>query len=75
MDFLITKDDIPFMLVECKTSLNEPLNPALVEFQKTLSVPYAFQVGIDAPSSGVEPLEYEGTAIKLSALDLMRIFV
>jgi hypothetical protein len=75
VDFLITKDETPFMLVECKTSLNEPLSPALVEFQKTLSVPYAFQVGIDAPASGVEPLEYEGTAIKVSALDFMRILV
>ena len=75
VDFLITKDETPFMLVECKTSLNEPLSPALVECQKTRSVPYAFQVGIDAPASGVEPLEYEGTAIKVSALDFLRILV
>lgn len=75
VDFLISKNDSPFMLVECKTSPKEPLSVALAEFQKALSVPYAFQVAIDAPPSGVEPLEYEGRAIKIAVLDLMRIFV
>ena len=75
VDFLIAKDNKPFMLVECKSSAKEPLSPALVEFQKTLSAPYAFQVAVDAPASGVDPTEYKGTAIKISALDLMKALV
>ena len=75
VDFLITKDDSPFMLVESKTSSKEPLSGALAEFREALSVPYAYQVAVDAPPSGVEPLEYGGRAIKIAALDLMRILV
>ena len=63
------------MLVECKSSAKEPLSPALVAFQKTLSAPYAFQVAVDAPASGVDPTEYKGTAIKISALNLMKALV
>ena len=72
VDFLIAKDSEPFMLVECKSSPKEPLSPALVEFQKSLSVPYAFQVAVNAPANGIEPTEYKGTPIKISAVDLMK---
>ena len=75
VDFLIAKDSEPFMLVECKSSPKEPLSPALVEFQKSLSVPYAFQVAVNAPASGIEPTEYKGTPIKISAVDLMKALV
>ena len=75
MDFLIAKDSKPFMLVECKTSPKEPLSPTLVEFQKSLSAPYAFQVAVDAPASGIDPIAYKGKAIKTSALDLMKVLV
>ena len=74
VDFLIAKDREPLMLVECKTSPKEPLSQSLVEFQKSLSVPYAFQVAVDAPSDGIVPAEYKDRTIKISALDLMRMF-
>jgi len=75
VDFLVAKDSEPFMLVECKTSSGEPLSPALSDYQKALSVPYAFQVAVDAPAGGVDPTAYKGRAIKLSAVDLMKILV
>ena len=75
VDFLVARDKKPFMLVECKTSPDAPLNPALAEFQRTLGAPYAFQVSTDAPSSGIDLTEYEGTTIKLSALDLLKVLV
>ena len=75
VDFLVAKDNKPFVLVECKTSPNEPLSSALVEFQKTLAVPYAFQVAVEAPRSDIDPLAFEGQAIKLSALDLLKVLV
>lgn len=58
VDFLVAKDGEPFVLVECKTSPQEPLSAALAEFQKSLSVPYAFQVAVEASGEGVDPLEY-----------------
>jgi predicted AAA+ superfamily ATPase len=75
VDFLISKDKTPFMLVECKTSAKEGLSPALAEFQKTLAVPYAFQVAIDAPASSLVPTEFTGIPIKISALDLLKVLV
>lgn len=75
VDFVVTRDNEPFMLVECKTSSKEPMSNALVKFQRMLSAPYAFQVAIDGPAGGVDPLAYRGKAIKLSVLDLMRTLV
>ena len=75
VDFLISKDKTPFMLVECKTSAKDGLSPALAEFQKTLAVPYAFQVAIDAPASSLVPTEFTGIPIKISALDLLKVLV
>ena len=75
VDFLVAKDREPLMLVECKSSVSEPLSRSLVEFQKSLSVPYAFQVAVDAPLGGIDPTEYKGRAIKMSVLDLMRMLV
>ena len=75
VDFLIARDNMPFVLVECKTSPNEPLSSALVEFQKTLTAPYAFQVAVEAPQSDIDPLAFKGQAIKLSALDLLKVLV
>lgn len=75
VDFLVTKDRVPFMLVECKTSPKEALSMALVEFQKQLVVPYAFQVVVDGEMTNVSPQEYRGSAIKLSALDLFKVLI
>ena len=75
VDFLVARDNKPFILVECKTSPNEPLSLALAAFQKTLAVPYAFQVAVEAPRSDLDPLAFEGQAIKLSALDLLKVLV
>ena len=75
VDFLISKDKTPFMLVECKTSAKDGLSPALAEFQKTLAVPYAFQVAIDAPASSLVPTEFIGIPTKISALDLLKVLV
>lgn len=75
VDFLISKDKIPFMLVECKTSAKEGLSPALVEFQNALSAPYAFQVAMNAPVSNLVPTEFRGTQVKISALDLLKVLI
>lgn len=71
VDFLVTKDKAPFMLVECKTSMQAPLSPALALFQKSLSAPYAFQVAMDGEQSGIDVMGYKGHAIKVSARDFL----
>ena len=44
-------------------------------FQKVLSAPYALQVAIEAPPSDFVPTEFEGQAVKLAALDLLKVLV
>lgn len=44
VDFLITKNGRPWMLVEAKSSDNKHLSPFLHYFQKLTGAPYAFQV-------------------------------
>ena len=75
VDFLIARDGEPYMLVECKTSLDEALSPSLSHFQKMLKAPYAVQVAVEAESAGVNPLEYEGCPIKVSAADFLAVFI
>ena len=75
VDFLVAKDGKPFMLVECKTSPKEPLSEALAAFQRSLSVPYAFQVAVHADKTDIDPTEYKSVAIKISVLDLMKVLV
>ena len=75
VDFLVAKDCKPFILVECKTSLKDPLSESLVAFQKSLSVPYAFQVVVHGDKTGIDPTEYKDSTIKISLLDLMKVLV
>ena len=75
VDFLIAKDGEPYMLVECKTSLDEPLSPALLHFNGVLKPRYAVQVAIEADGAGINPLEYEGRPIKVSAADFLAVFI
>lgn len=48
VDFLITKDDKPFMMVEVKSSSKEPLSENLLYFQDQMKAEYVFQVVIEA---------------------------
>jgi len=75
VDFLISKDGTPQMLVECKSSMDEPLSPSLEYFQDKLRVPYALQVGIDGEQADVDPLGYPNRAIKISAADFLSVLI
>ena len=44
VDFLVTKNDKPWILVEVKNSANNSLSKNLIFFKKELNAPYAFQV-------------------------------
>lgn len=51
VDFLITKNSQPWMLMEVKTSSKTSLSKSLQVFQKHLNCPFAFQVVFDLPSN------------------------
>lgn len=48
VDFLVSRDDEPWLLVEVKTSKNRSLSASLVRFADELNVDHALQVAIDA---------------------------
>ncbi len=49
VDFLITKDDIPWFLVEVKNKANSGISPSLHHFHKILETKHAFQVVLNMP--------------------------
>ena len=75
VDFLVVRDGEPFMLVECKTSQEEPLSPELERFRRELKVPYAFQVAVEAEAAGVNPLDFRDKAIRVSAADFLSCLI
>lgn len=75
VDFLIVKDGVPYMLVECKTSMDEPMSPALLHFQKVLKAPFAFQVAVEGEYEGINPLEYRDRPIRISAADFLSVLI
>ncbi len=48
VDFLVTKDDIPWFLVEAKYSDNQAISRDLYHFQQLTGAPHAFQVVFDS---------------------------
>lgn len=47
VDFLVTKQNQPWLLIEVKTSQKDSLNPNLKYFQEQTKAPYAFQIAFD----------------------------
>ena len=75
VDFLIAKDGVPYMLVESKTSMDEPLSSALTHFQMALKVPFAFQVAVEGEYSGINPFDYKGRSVRISAADFLSVLI
>ena len=49
VDFLVTRDRVPWFLVEVKVGGREPLSPSLAHFQAQTGAAHAFQVAMDLP--------------------------
>ena len=75
VDFLVSRDGRPFMLVECKSSGKEPLSPALVHFKKVLNVPLAWQVCFDMPQSGLNPSDAGLSPSRIAVADILKVLV
>jgi predicted AAA+ superfamily ATPase len=56
IDFVVTENEKPWMLIEVKTSKNASLNPNLANFKESLGVPHAFQVAFDLPYMDIDAL-------------------
>ncbi|HXF28785.1 MAG TPA: DUF4143 domain-containing protein, partial [Chlamydiales bacterium] len=54
VDFLVTKNEEPWFLVEVKGSMKDALSKSLYYFQQELQVPHAFQLAFDMP---YEPID------------------
>lgn len=58
VDFLVTKNEEPWFLVEVKASANGGLSKSLFHFQKQLEAPHAFQVAFDLPHINKDLFSY-----------------
>lgn len=47
VDFLVTKENEPWLLIEAKTGNTRSLNPNLKYFQEQIKAPFAFQIAFD----------------------------
>ena len=48
VDFLIVRDSQPWIMIEVKKSMKEPISASLRYFAEQLAVPYAFQAVMEA---------------------------
>jgi uncharacterized protein len=58
VDFVVTKNDEPWMLVEVKSASGRPISKALHHFQQVTKAPYAFQVAFDMPYKDINCFDY-----------------
>lgn len=63
VDFLITREEEPWFLVEVKKSMNHALSPELYYFQKQIQAKHAFQVVLDMDFISKDCFEYEQPTI------------
>jgi predicted AAA+ superfamily ATPase len=58
VDFLITKNNQPWFLVEVKSSSNQSISEHLYYFQEQTQAPHAFQVVFDLPYQDINCFDY-----------------
>lgn len=54
VDFLVSKNNAPWILIEVKTSKNTNLSSSLHAYQKQLQADHAFQVAYDMPYTNID---------------------
>ena len=69
MDFVIVRDQKPWILVEVKAG-DRPLSPALAAFQQQTGAAHAVQIGLEDAPAGVDLRRHE-QPIKMAARDLL----
>lgn len=56
IDFIVTENDKPWLIIEVKASKNAGLNPHLVEFKEAIGAAHAFQIAFDMPYIDIDAL-------------------
>jgi len=69
VDFLVTRDQIPWFLLEVKSSKNVPLNPNLKWFQDKTGAEFAFQIYLDGEGENADCFSVH-KPVKVSAVSL-----
>lgn len=59
VDFLVTKNNKPWFIIEAKNSHKTALSSALYYFQELLNIPHAFQVALDLPYINKDCFEHK----------------
>jgi predicted AAA+ superfamily ATPase len=70
VDFLVTRDEKPWFLVEVKSSWDDPLSKSLSYFQEITEAKHAFQVVVDADYSNVDCFETT-RPVKVAAINFL----
>ena len=70
-DFLVTKDEYPFFMVECKSSASAPLAPGLIHFFDVLKPKIACQVDFERPISDFD-ITTETGLVRIGVADLLK---
>ena len=63
VDFIVTKDQKPWFLVEVKYSNNQSISQQLYHFQTQTQAPHAFQVVIDMEYKNIDCFSYNNPII------------
>lgn len=58
VDFLVVKNKQPWFLIEVKKTDNHSINKNLIDFQKKLNAPHAFQIAMDLPFENKNCFEF-----------------
>ena len=69
VDFLVTRDQIPWFLLEVKSSKNVPLNPNLKWFQDKTGAEFVFQIYLDGEGENADCFSVH-KPVKVSAVSL-----
>jgi hypothetical protein len=73
VDFLVSKNDEPWFLVEAKLSANNRISSSLVYFQEQLQCPHAFQVVLDLDYVDKNCFEYNTPIIVPASVFLSQL--
>jgi len=63
VDFLVTENKKPWIMIEIKSSVKEGLSPSLHRFQAQLNAKHVFQVAFDAPYVDQDCFAHKGPII------------
>lgn len=59
VDFIITREQTPWILIEVKSSQNAKISPSLIHFHQALCTEHAFQVAIDMPYVDIDVFKHK----------------